>query len=195
MVTITRKTFLHWLMTIDTKRLKNPAVKAKIAKYQSDACDVLDAAFDDDLNRRNPSATGIDFQRFADALVTSIETRLRGRDGEIEQMKQQIAELSKGARVGAIRPIREIRLGWDRLVAWASRTVGRGWGATAFGTPDPCRRGSSDMQNIPVLSNLLWKIFSDRFSSISLMKSRISPLSATRGRRGLEVGWLSRSSR
>lgn len=33
MVVISRKTFLHWLMTIDTRRIKDPEVAAKILRY------------------------------------------------------------------------------------------------------------------------------------------------------------------
>ncbi len=74
MVTISRKTFLHWLMTIETRRIKDPAIRAKILKYQSDAQDVLDAAFDDDLQRRDDqdAMSGMSWQTAMKAMALAI---------------------------------------------------------------------------------------------------------------------------
>lgn len=54
MVTIDRPTFKMWLVKLTASRIKDDEARARIERFQVEAMDVIDLAFDDDLGRRDP---------------------------------------------------------------------------------------------------------------------------------------------
>jgi hypothetical protein len=49
-VVIDRKTFKWMLATIDTKRIWNKEARSRIERFQAEAIDVIDAAFNENSN-------------------------------------------------------------------------------------------------------------------------------------------------
>lgn len=95
MVGIDRQTFVMWLATIDTSRIRNAEAKQLIILYQREAAKALDAYFNEGGAIRTCEGD-TDDDIMARALVIANKT-LERRNQRIQEMETKVAELTPKA--------------------------------------------------------------------------------------------------